>query len=188
MSDMTVADVEAARYAAELDAWDREAWTSEPQSQPQGAADYASAVSEALRPVLPMAIKLGVGMVPGADPEEDAGWTAMAALARREVLARQRADCDCGLAAPSLQLLGRIDQLACVRTDSAWQRLARERVGELVNACRQGREQGRRLREQRAETEPGRAMPSAGSVPDDIESGPAPSQTTVFVDTVAGHD
>ena len=162
MSDMTVADDEAAWHSAELDAWDREAWDSQPQSQQAGAAEYASAVSEALRPVVPIAIKLGAGKIPGADSEEDAEWAAMTALGRREVLARRRADRDCGLAAPSLQLLDRIDQLACVRADPAWQELARERVGELVDAYRRGRERGRRLREQRAASEPGREAPSGG--------------------------
>jgi hypothetical protein len=162
MSDMTVADEEVGPYSAELDAWDREAWASAPQSPMAGAAEYASAVSEALRPVVPMAIKLGGGKVPGVDPEEDAEWAAMTALARREVLARHRAGRDCGLAAVSLQLLDRIDQLACVRSDSAWQQLARERVGELVDASRRGRERGRRLRQQRAESEPRIEAPSGG--------------------------
>jgi hypothetical protein len=162
MSDMTVADDETARYSSELDEWDLDAWASQPQCLRAAAADYASAVSEALRPVVPVAIRLGAGKVPGADPEEDATWTAVTALARREVLASQRAGRDRGLAAPSLRLLDRIDRLACIRTDPAWQQSARERVGELVDARRQGRERGRRLREQPSESKAFSEAPSGG--------------------------
>jgi hypothetical protein len=49
MPDMRIADDEAARYSAELDAWDREAWGSEPQGQRAGAVDEAAAVSRGRR-------------------------------------------------------------------------------------------------------------------------------------------
>ena len=160
--EVTVADEEVARYSAQLDGLDRTAGSARSESRRAGAVARASAVSEALRPVVPIAIKLGAGQVPGAGADEDAGWAAMTALARREVLARRTAGHDCGLAAASLRLLDRVDQLACARTDPAWQQCARERVGDLVDARRRGDERGRRLREPHTANRPHPAPPSGG--------------------------
>jgi hypothetical protein len=152
---VTVADDQLARIGPELDAWDRE------DASPASALDdhlpdcarEALARLDALRPIIPIAIRLGAGQAPGADAAEDASWAASVALARRTLLGGQIAGTDHGLAGDSLRLLDRIDSMVGEWPDE-WEELARQRVEELVDAARRGRQRGQQLHEQRHDVEP----------------------------------
>lgn len=152
---MTVADDRLAEIGAELDAWDREDASSAPglDDRLPGCAREALALLEALRPIIPIAIKLGAGQAPGTDAAEDASWVASIALARRNILAQRAAGIDHGLARDSLRLLDRIDAMVGKWPDD-WDDAARRRVRELVAAGRRGRQRGQELRDQRLATEP----------------------------------
>lgn len=154
---VTVADDELARIGSVLDDWDRED-PGLPERDPlPDAAEQAFVLVEALGPIIGVTIKLGVGPAPGAAPEEDARWAALVALARRDVVARRNAGIDHGLAATNLRLLERVDALIGTRDDPGWDRLVRDRVSELVDARKRGRQRGielGRLRESSASPDP----------------------------------
>jgi hypothetical protein len=152
---VTVADDQLARIGPELDAWDREDASSAPglDDRLPHCAREGLALLEALRPIIPIAIRLGAGQAPGNDAAEDASWTASVALARRDLLAQQSARTDHGLAGDSLRLLDRIDSMVGEWSDD-WEELARRRVDELVDAARRGKQRGQQLRGQRQDVEP----------------------------------
>jgi len=152
---VTVADDQLARIGPEIDAWDREDASSASALDDRlpDCASEALALLEALRPIIPIAIKLGAGQAPGTDAAEDAWWAASVALARRDLLAQQAAGTDHGLAADSLRLLDRIDSMVGEWSDD-WEEIARRCVDELVEAGRRGRQRGQQLREQRQDVEP----------------------------------
>ncbi|MGH2861241.1 MAG: hypothetical protein ACRDLT_06990 [Solirubrobacteraceae bacterium] len=99
-------------------------------------------------------IKLGSGQAPGADATGDASWAASVALARRNVLAQHAAGIDHGLNDDSLRLLDRIDALIAAWSDHDWDDLARRRVQELVDACQQGAQRGKAMRDSAQHTGP----------------------------------
>jgi hypothetical protein len=111
------------------------------------------ALFEALQPVIPIAIRLGAGQAPGAEPGEDAGWAARVAWARRQVLAQQAGGIDQGLATDSLRLLDRIEVLIGVWPEDDWEDVVRYRIQELVDAAQRGRTRGEELRQGRQQTE-----------------------------------
>jgi hypothetical protein len=134
---VTVADDQLARIGPELDAWDREDASSAPglDDRLPHCAREGLALLEALRPIIPIAIRLGAGQAPGNDAAEDASWTASVALARRDLLAQQSARTDHGLAGDSLRLLDRIDSMVGEWSDD-WEELARRRFdGERHKVC-----------------------------------------------------
>jgi hypothetical protein len=118
-----------------------------------GCAREALALFEALQPVIPIAIALGAGPAPGADPGEDACWAVRVAWARRRVLSQQAGGIDQGLATDNLRLLDRIDELIDVWPEDDWEDGVRDRVQELVEACQRGRARGEALRQSRQQTE-----------------------------------
>jgi hypothetical protein len=151
---VTVADTELAQFGPELDAWDREdaTWSAVDDRLPQCARD-ALALIDAIRPIIPIALRLGAGQAPGTDATEDASWVASTALARRNVLAQLAAGIDQRLASDSLRLLDRIDSMVSTWSDD-WGDVARRRVRELVASGRRGRQRGQEFRKRRADTEP----------------------------------
>ncbi|MGH2859081.1 MAG: hypothetical protein ACRDMJ_16525 [Solirubrobacteraceae bacterium] len=74
-------------------------------------------------------------------------------MARREVLSRRAAGIDHGLDDDSLRLLDRIDALIAAWPDEDWDELARRHVQELVDACQQGAQRGREMRDSPRDTE-----------------------------------
>lgn len=136
---MTIADDQLAEIGAELDVWDREDASSAPAIDDRlpDCVREALASLEALGPIIPIAIRLGVGQAPSADALEDASWVASIALARRNVLAQRAAGIDHGLANDSLRLLDRIDAMVGKWSDD-WGDVARRQVQELVDAGRRG--------------------------------------------------
>jgi hypothetical protein len=150
---VTVADDQLAEFGPELDAWDREdaAASVRYDGLPECARD-ALALLEAVRPIIPIALKLGAGQAPGVDAAQDASWAASLALARRRVLAQLAAGIDHGLANDSLRLLDRIGSMVGERSDD-WNDLCRRQVREHVAASRRGRQRGQALRERGQETE-----------------------------------
>jgi hypothetical protein len=151
---VSVADDELAEVASELDAWDREdpsSWAFDdrlPECAREGLA-----LLEAVRPIIPIVLKLGAGQEPGADATEDASWAASIALARRTVLAQLAAGIDHALGSDSLRLLNRLDAMVGEWSED-WEDVSRRRVRELVDAGRRGRQRGQELREQRHDIEP----------------------------------
>lgn len=156
---MPVADDQLAQIGSMLDDWDREdaaLLAGDPLPDP---GEQAYALLEELRPIVGITIKLGsVVPAPGSDPEEDATWAASTALARRDVRARQTAGLDGGLAANNLRLLQRVDALIGTSHDRGWDQLVRDRVGELVDARKRGRQRGLELRKLR-ESDPSADRP-----------------------------
>ena len=152
--NVSVADDQLAQFGLELDAWDREDAPSASASDDRlpDCAREALALLEAVRPIIPIAIKVGAGHVPGADATEDASWVAGVALARRSVVAQQAAGIDHGLAGDSLRFLARIDSMVGDWSDD-WEDVARRRVRESVDAVRRGRRRGQELGEQRRNVE-----------------------------------
>jgi hypothetical protein len=151
---VSVADDQLTQFGRELDAWDREDAPSASAFDDRlpDCAREALALLEAVRPIIPIAIKLGAGQAPGADAAEDASWVAGIALARRSVVAQRAAGIDHGLAGDSLRLLARIDSMVGEWSDD-WGDVARRRVRELVDAGRRGRRRGQELGEQRQDVE-----------------------------------
>ena len=156
---MTVADDRLARIGPELDAWEREdaSLASVLDDRVPDCAREALALLDALRPIIPIVIKLGAGQAPGTDAAQDASWAASVALSRRALLAQQTARTEHGLAGDSLRLLDRIDSMVGEWSDE-WDEVARRRVQELVDAGRSGRQRGRELRERRQDFEPQRHL------------------------------
>lgn len=156
---MTVADDHLARFAPVLDEADREDAARDPHHDLPDCVRDALALSEALQPVVPIAIKLGAGQAPGMDPGEDASWAASVAWARRRVHAQRARGIDHGLAEDNLRLLDRIEALL-----RGWPEdcddAVRHRVRGLVEACRRGRERGEQLRQSagRVEVEDGSSV------------------------------
>jgi hypothetical protein len=88
---VSVADDQLAQFGRELDAWDREDAPSASAFDDRlpECAREALALLEAVRPIIPITVKLGAGQAPGADAAEDASWVAGVALARRSVVAQR---------------------------------------------------------------------------------------------------
>jgi hypothetical protein len=160
---MTVADDHLARIDSALDQWDREVVGLSVCDPLHDLDEVSWALAEALQPVIAITIKLGVGPAPGSDPEEDAMWMASVALARRDVLAGQTGGIDSGLTTDNLRLLERVDALIGIRNDTDWQQLVRQRVSELVEARKRGRQRGMELRQLR-ESDPGSEPPEQPTV------------------------
>lgn len=154
---MTIADDQVAEVGSVLDDWGREE-TAFPACDPlPDSAAEAWALVGALQPIIGITIKLGVGPAPGSDPFEDATWAASVALRRREVRAYETAATDPRLAANNLRLLERVDELIGTRPEPGWDLLVRDRVSELVDARKRGRQRGielRKLRESDPSAEP----------------------------------
>ena len=150
---MTIADEHVVQLGGVLDRLDdEEAISDVGEGLPECARD-AVALFTALQPVMGIALKLGHGPVPGGDPDEDASWAAVVALARREVLAQLAAGVDRGLAGDSLRLLDRIDVLIGEWPADRWDDAVRARVQELVEARERGALRGRELRRSRLKTD-----------------------------------
>jgi len=147
-------DVHVARFGAVLDRLDAEQVGAEVDERLPACAGRALALLEALRPVVGITIRLGAGPPPGVDAGQDASWGAVVALARREVLARQAAGIDYGLAGDSLRLLDRIDRLTGEWPVDSWNDAVGSRVQELVQARQRGAQRGQELRDSRQETHP----------------------------------
>lgn len=147
--EVTVADEQLARIGSVLDDRDREDAALPQRDPPPDSVEQAYALVEALQPIIGVTITPGVGPAPGAAVKVDATWAASVALAHRDVLTRQDAGIDHGLAANNLRLLERVDALIGTRDDPGWDQLVRDRVSELVDARTRGRQRGIELRKLR---------------------------------------
>jgi hypothetical protein len=157
---MTVADDYLTEVGPELDAWDREY----AETLLESVADVPAPVREALvlhsaaHPVIPLLIRFAAGRRPGNDLAEDVDWVTMVAFARREEVAHRAAGLDAGMGEENLGLLDRISSLVESWPEPEWGGAIRQRVQELVDARRRGRERGLAMR-------PGREGGESSTVP-----------------------
>lgn len=108
---------------------------------PDGLRDFYL-LQAATQPVIWVVIKLPAAGLPGTDLEADAGWAAMMAVTRREVLTLQRVGIDAGLADANLRLIDMIESRIGLWPEGEWTKVVRARVRALIDARDRGRERG----------------------------------------------
>jgi hypothetical protein len=153
---MTVADEYVAKFGAHQDAWQEE-YPTAALAATQGFTDELRdlyRLRDAAQPVIWVLIKLSATGFPGVDLDADAGWAAMLAVTRRDLITLRGAGIDAALVKSHLGLIDIVESKVGLWPGSDWAAAVRGRVRGLIDARDSGRHRGQQMSSQSAVAEP----------------------------------
>jgi hypothetical protein len=156
MHHLTVADEYLAKIGAHQAAWEED-YPTAALAATQGFTDELRdlyRLRAAAQPVIWVVIKLSAAGFPGADLDADAGWAAMLAVTRQDLLKLERASVDAALVKSHLGLIRIIESKVGLWLESDWVAAVQGRVQGLVDARDSGRHRGLQESSKSAVAEP----------------------------------